>query len=329
MTIKHLKLTNMEANFPVLSLTERMSLLDVPKSGRVPTVIDSDTYNEIDDQFAIAWALLRNDRFDLQAIYAAPFTNSMFNNTHDPVSDPSVGMQLSFDEIERVLERVDVPSKPLVFKGSTKYIKNSDAAEISPAVKDLIQRAHECQSVLQVVCIGAVTNIANALLADPSIIKKVHILWLGGHSLDWHNNEEFNLMQDIDASRVLLDSGVALTLFPCMGVTNTLASSVPEMQHYLTGTSRIGNYLAQEAPKCPWIGFANRKVIWDIAPIGYLLDSDWFTATIAASPILNDNLTWTVNPKRHFIRIIKFIERDCLFVDMFQKIMSGESSCKH
>lgn len=327
MGLNSIKLTNMEASFPVLSLTERMALLDVPISGKVPTVIDSDTFNEIDDQFAIAWAMLRNDRIELQAIYAAPFTNSMFNNTHEAVSDPAIGMQLSYEEIERVLERVDVPSKPAVFKGSTKYICNSNEIEISPAVNDLILRARECEGVLQVVCIGAVTNIANALLADPSIINKIHVLWLGGHSQDWYNTEEFNLMQDIDASRVLLDSGVALTLFPCMGVTNTLATSVPEMQYYLSGTSRIGDYLAKEAPKCPWIGFANRKVIWDIAPIGYLLDSEWFTTTITASPVLNDNLTWSMNSRRHPVRIVKFIERDRLFVDMFQKLMSGECVC--
>lgn len=46
-------------------------------------------------------------------------------------------------------------------------------------------------------------------------------------------------MQDIDASRTLLNSGAALTLVPCMGVANTLATSVPELQHYLLGTSEI------------------------------------------------------------------------------------------
>lgn len=37
-------------------------------------VIDTDAANEIDDQFALAWALLRPDRLDIQAVYAAPFS---------------------------------------------------------------------------------------------------------------------------------------------------------------------------------------------------------------------------------------------------------------
>ncbi|MGL6312990.1 nucleoside hydrolase [Vibrio sp. WXL103] len=323
MNLHQPRLTQMTASFEPLTLAERMANMDVPKQGKVATVIDSDTYNEIDDQFAIAWAMLRSDRIDLQAVYAAPFTNAMFDDAHEPVADPKVGMTLSFEEIERVLERVETERKPQIFRGSSRYVYQSDAPERSEAVEDLIARAHACDGVLQVISIGAPTNIAHALIAEPSIVKKLHVLWLGGHSFDWHDTQEFNLLQDLDASRVLLDSGVALTLFPCMGVTNTLATSVPELQYYLAGTSKIGDYLAAEAPKCPWIGFANRKVIWDIAPVGYLLDSNWYTETFQASPVLNDNLTWSFDQRRHPIRVIKFIERDHLFVDLFQRLING------
>ncbi|MCG9638386.1 nucleoside hydrolase [Vibrio sp. Isolate34] len=309
--------------YPTLSFAERAKLLDVPLSTSVPTVIDSDTFNEIDDQFAIAWALLNSERIDLQAIYAAPFTNSMFNTTPEAISDAETGMSLSYNEIHRVLERMALKVKPQVFKGSTRYVKDSNSAEMSPAVIDLIERAENCKTVLQVVVIGAPTNIANALIAKPDLIKKIHIVWLGGHAFDWKNTEEFNLMQDIDASRTLLNSGVALTLVPCMGVANTLATSVPELQHYLLGTSEIGNYLASVAPNCPWIGFGNRKVIWDIAAIGYVISPSWFTSTIQASPVLNDNLTWSFDLDRHPIRVIKYIERDELFVDMFAKLING------
>lgn len=307
--------------YPTLSFADRAKLMDIPSGNRIPTVIDSDTFNEIDDQFAIAWALLNSERIDLQAVYAAPFTNSMFNSTPDAISDAKTGMELSFDEIHRVLDRMDLQVKPKVFQGSTRYCKDSESPELSPAVKDLIVRADSCAGVLQVVVIGAPTNIANALIAKPELINKIHIIWLGGHAFDWSNTEEFNLMQDITASRTLLNSGAALTLVPCMGVANTLATSVPELQYYLSGTSKIGDYLASVAPNCPWIGFGNRKVIWDIAAIGYVIEPSWFTSTIQASPILNDNLTWSFDLNRHPIRVIKYIERDELFVDMFNKLI--------
>jgi len=47
--------------------------LAVP-GGRVRVVIDTDCANEIDDQFALAWALLSPQQIDLLAVYAAPFS---------------------------------------------------------------------------------------------------------------------------------------------------------------------------------------------------------------------------------------------------------------
>ena len=59
----------------MLSEAERLTRLQVP-SGIVDVVIDSDTFNEIDDQFAISLALLSPERMRVQAIYAAPFHNA-------------------------------------------------------------------------------------------------------------------------------------------------------------------------------------------------------------------------------------------------------------
>ena len=46
-----------------------------PPTGKVDMVLDTDAYNEIDDQFAISYALRSTDRTDVKAIYAAPFWN--------------------------------------------------------------------------------------------------------------------------------------------------------------------------------------------------------------------------------------------------------------
>ena len=76
--------------WPELSLAQRMSLTIPPTEGVIPVVIDSDTYNEIDDQMAIAWAMLHPERIDLQAVYAAPFTNHFFgkDSSHTYVDHP-------------------------------------------------------------------------------------------------------------------------------------------------------------------------------------------------------------------------------------------------
>ncbi|MFQ7549915.1 MAG: hypothetical protein ACLRMZ_05970 [Blautia marasmi] len=46
--------------------------LEKPK-GKVDVVLDTDTYNEIDDQFALAYLIKSNEKLNLQAVYAAPF----------------------------------------------------------------------------------------------------------------------------------------------------------------------------------------------------------------------------------------------------------------
>lgn len=41
--------------------------------GPVDVVLDTDTYNEIDDQFAVSYLICSAEKLHLQAIYAAPF----------------------------------------------------------------------------------------------------------------------------------------------------------------------------------------------------------------------------------------------------------------
>ena len=47
-----------------------------PPTGPVDMVLDTDTYNEVDDQFALMYSLTSPDRVHLQAVYAAPFFNN-------------------------------------------------------------------------------------------------------------------------------------------------------------------------------------------------------------------------------------------------------------
>ena len=54
---------------------QRIKNLSVPE-GRVDVVLDTDAYNEIDDQFAISYLLKSKEKLNTKAIYAAPFFNS-------------------------------------------------------------------------------------------------------------------------------------------------------------------------------------------------------------------------------------------------------------
>lgn len=45
-----------------------------PPQAPIRVVIDADVANEVDDYFALAWMLMRPDVFDIQAVYAAPYS---------------------------------------------------------------------------------------------------------------------------------------------------------------------------------------------------------------------------------------------------------------
>ena len=199
------------------------------KKGVVKTILDTDTYNEIDDQFALVQMLLSKERIDVLSINAVPFS---MNNRSD---DPQKGMELSYEEIFRLLKKINFKKNNFVFKGSTKYVGFDKKPIDSPAADNIIENALKCSESdpLYVVAIGAITNVASAILKEPEIINKILVVWLGGNALYWPENNEFNLKQDIGGAQVLFDSGVSLVLVPCKGVTSHLISTVPEIEKYI------------------------------------------------------------------------------------------------
>jgi len=73
-----------------------------PRKGIVKAILDTDTYNEIDDQFALVQMLFSHKRINTLSINAAPFS---MNSRSD---DPQKGMELSYDEIFRLLEKINL-----------------------------------------------------------------------------------------------------------------------------------------------------------------------------------------------------------------------------
>ena len=121
------------ATFPKMAESWRIARLD-PAKHIAHCVLDTDTYNEVDDQFALTYAFLAKESLELEAVYAAPFHNSRSTGPED-------GMVKSYEEIHRVLERLGGVPKGFVFEGSRKWLKDSDGPVESPAAQDLIKRA--------------------------------------------------------------------------------------------------------------------------------------------------------------------------------------------
>ena len=103
--------------------------------GKVDVVLDTDTYNEIDDQYALAYLIKSHEKLNLEAIYAAPFWNNKSESPED-------GMLKSYNEIFNVLNLMgETTLKDKVYKGSTVYLPDEKTPVISEAAEDLVKRA--------------------------------------------------------------------------------------------------------------------------------------------------------------------------------------------
>lgn len=295
-----------------------MERLQKPK-GRVDVVFDTDTYNEIDDQYALAYLIKNPERLNIKAIYAAPFFN-------DKSSGPAEGMEKSYQEIMNILSLMERSElKNLVHKGAERFLADENIPVLSNATSDLVNRAMEYseENPLYVIAVGAITNVASALLIKPEIKDRIVLIWLGGNAHHWNDNKEFNLYQDIAGARIVFGCGVPLVQLPCMGVVSAFTTGGPELEFWLRGKNKLCDYLVDattaEAKRCNGGGFWTRP-IWDVTAVAWLLEGDYMLESFVPSPIPEYDHTYSFNKDRHLIKYVYHIKREALFEDLFTKL---------
>jgi len=173
------------------------------------------------------------------------------------------------------------------------------------------------------VAIGAITNVASALLLDPSITRKIVVVWLGGQPLHAPDTREFNLSQDVAAARVVLGSGVPTVLVPCMGVASHMLTTAAELRQEIAGKNAICDALFSLFCAYKSDHFAWAKEIWDVSTIGYLVDPEWVPTALAPAPLPDYDNRWTFDPQRHLMRVAQYANRNAIFADMFRKLANG------
>lgn len=300
--------------------TQRIRMLQCP-GHPVDVVIDTDTYNEVDDQFALAYLLGNTDRLRLQAIYAAPFLN-------EKADSPKEGMEKSYQEILKLLDLAGTSQyRDRVFKGAEHFLKDAVSPAVSEASEDLVCRAmaHSAEDPLYVIGIAAATNIASAILSRPEIVERMVVVWLGGSAFHCEEMEEFNLIEDVAAARILFNSGVPLVQLPCWGVVERFSISRPELEKYFIGKNPLAEYVAGYAIQDveEWAaGFAWAKVIWDVTAVAWLLNDDqrFMNDRLVPCPEIAGASGYVFSEGRHTMRYVYRIERDALMTDMIQTI---------
>ena len=235
--------------------------------------------------------------------------------------DAADGMEQSYREIVNVLGMLPPDLSPATFRGSETFMPEGTEAVASPAAEDLVGRALvDRPGPLYVLALGALTNIASAILLEPDIIGNLVVIPLGGSPYEHGGYADFNFTLDIRSVRVVFDSGAAVVHVPGFFTSEMMRTTDAEMARYVRGRGDIGDYLYRIyrdfVPDVP----GRSKPIWDLANGAYLIDPAWTESRLAPSPIFNDGLRYSFDHGRHPVRVLTRVDRDAVFSDLFRKL---------
>ena len=281
------------------------------KTKKVNVILDTDIYNECDDQFALSYLLKSQDKFNIEAITVAPYH-------HDNNISIEEGTDKSYNEVIKICNWLNFDCDNKVFKGATDYIINGYNEE-NEAVSKIIEIANKNDKTY-ILAIGAITNVALAIKQEPKIVDKIEVVWLGGHSFLSKGNKEFNFKQDVQAVRTVFESKVKLTIIPCKNVASNLRTSIYELEHFLKGKSELCDYLCQRFYNDGVHGIQERRVIWDISVIAYMINKEWFETKEVNCPNINDDTSYELTTDNHKIAVVNYLNVDKIYSNLFSKL---------
>jgi purine nucleosidase len=263
-------------------------------------VIDSDAANEIDDQYAITYAILSGS-FGIRGFTAAHFGK-----------DGS--MEQSHKEILHVLNVLGKRDSYPVLRGAGKELMDHTTPRDSDGAQFIIREALESEDHLHVICMGPLTNLASAYLMEPAIHEKIKCLWLAGRS--WpEGGLFFNNRNDIIAAQVIFSSRMKLTLIPAVGTASSLKIYRKDRPH-IKKKGAIGDYL--------WKLFMRKfglpKSIYDVAAIAALKIPHSCTWVAAPRPELRNDGTYNHARTQGTITVATDINADLIKKDFFASL---------
>jgi len=224
--------------------------------------------NEIDDQFAIAYAL-GSPKLEVLAVVSS---HNTLVHGHDSVN-------LYRDEAQRVLklcQRSDIPC----LQGAARPMERIDEVLPSAGLDFIVDLAKKGES-FSIIGTGPATDLAAFKLGFPELAKKVPIIWAGSFpdQATWtkYKYGELNARADIAAWRVLYQKSENLVVLPGWpGVAKVAVENgvfIPELR---SRNKAILNFLADiledwghSRVKMDMDSNRPTKVLWDIVNIAF------------------------------------------------------------
>ncbi|MBQ7670664.1 MAG: nucleoside hydrolase [Clostridia bacterium] len=296
------------------------AIIEDIRSDRVKKVIlDTDTDNEVDDQFALAYAIGAG-RVELLSVNAAPFSHPERDITF------KMGADASYVEIGRVLEAYG--GKIPYFRGAETTIDQNGGLPVdSPAARNIIDTAMASDEIIYVLGIGAGTNIASAIMMEPAIKEKICVIWLCANELHCEHIYEYNLDQDFAAGKEILNSGVPFIMCPAWNVTGVLWVNMWTIKEKIAGKSPLCELLWQLINQVwYWVGKPQGygRTLWDIASVAILEVPEYAHLKIVKAPIFTDEHKFAFDDSRHDIIYLEKLDRDEIYENLWEILPSIE-----
>ena len=302
----------------------------------VPVIFDTDANNELDDQHALAYLLLNDQTFNVLGVTV----NATYSGGE---------IDEHVKEAQRVVNLVGWKEKVDVIKGA-----NGDFTEIrehlsekefdgSEAVDFIIQEAmKKRKEKLVLLPVGKLTNVALALEKEPSIAKKVRIVWLGAN---YPEPGEYNLENDTAALNFILktevpfemvtvryglDSGTAYVKAKRKNIYIRMPGMGPVVDEPVTGRhggtfTCFGDYSIDLFRHINHLEDGCFRSLFDMAAVAIVKDPTWAETSEIPSPIYNDN-NWVEQPgNSRMITIWENFNADAIMTD-FYSTLEGAST---
>ena len=243
-------------------------------------VLDCDTANEVDDQFAIAHALgVPGERLEVRGVV------SVHNTTAHGIGSRDMYQE----EAEQVVALCgsDVPCIP----GAERPMDNREELVPSVGLEFLVEEA--LLAPLTIIATGPATDVASLLLAAPETLENVRVVWLGGFGDEdsykrWSNKTgELNGRADIQAWRTLFGGSVELLHVPTWPAAAKILVDPTSFAQELRDLERpIASYLAEILEFCG-APSGSGKELWDLACVAAVADPGSVETRPRALPALD------------------------------------------
>ena len=205
----------------------------ISKSEKKKLIIDTCSHEQTNDAFALTYAMAAED-LDVIALSTSPSGCS-----------PENRMEKSYRDLLRVRDFI-APDTPC-YRGSAEYMKNIITPVKSEAAENIVRLVNESDDIVYIVALGPYTNIASAILLDPSIADKAVVVLMASAKAEPINGDSYNMAQDRFAARVILECGIPVILNPAIenGYIPFMISNAECAYYFERITNKAGKFLCQ------------------------------------------------------------------------------------